>query len=151
MTPAGPVWCDRYPTSRDVVDLVEPFRSGVRAFLAELSSRGCVVHVAATYRPPERAWLMHYAWDVAHGLLPSAVPVHADIPIVWTLDGARAMVARYGLAYRPSLTSRHIERKAIDMSVVGWLGSAEELHELGASFGVRKLLSDAPHWSVDAR
>ena len=150
---AGPAWCDRYPTSREVMDLVEPFRARVRAFLGELAKRGCQVHVAATRRPPERAYLMHWAWMVAReGVAPADVPAHdPPIPIAWTLDGARAMVAAYGLAYRPSLTSRHIAGRAIDMTVSGWLGSAEELHELGASFGVRKLVSDPPHWSDDGR
>lgn len=149
--PAGVAWCARYPTSRSVVDLAEPFRGGVISFLAELAARGCTVTIAATRRPEQRAWLMRGAWDVAHGLDPGAVPARADIPIVWTLDGARAMVAGYGLAYRPSLTSRHIDGRAIDVAIDGWTGTAEELYALGASFGVRKLRGDPPHWSDDGR
>lgn len=149
VTPAGVTWCDRYPTSRSVTDLAEPFRGNVVRFLAELASRGCTVHIAATRRPAERAYLMRGAWDVAHGAEPPAP--RADIPITWTLDGARAMVARYGLAYRPSLTSRHIDGRAVDMSIAGWTGTSDELYALGASFGVRKLVSDPPHWSDDGR
>lgn len=150
MTPAGPIWCDRYPTSRDVADLKEPFRSNVNRFLAELAARGCVAKIAATWRPEQRAWLMHYAWDIAHGaVLPGNVPARPDLDIVWTLDGARAMVAKYGLKYRPSLASRHIEGRAIDMDISGWTGTPDDLYALGASFGVHKLRSDPPHWSDD--
>lgn len=151
MTPAGIAWCGRYPTSRSVADLAEPFCSGVISFLAELGSRGCTVSIAATRRPPERAWLMRYAWDIAHGLDPAAVPRRAGIDILWTLDGARAMVAGYRLAYRPSLTSRHIDGRAIDMSITGWSGTEDELYDLGALHGVIKLRSDPPHWSDDGR
>jgi hypothetical protein len=153
LVPAGSYWVPKYPTSRSLDDLVEPFRSGVVAFLDDLASRGCVVHVNATRRPSERAWLMHYAWDVAHGAVePDAVPAHdPPIPIAWTKAGTLEMVSCYGLAYRPSLTSRHIQGRALDMKVEGWTGTAEELHALGASHGVHKLLSDPPHWSDDGR
>jgi hypothetical protein len=151
VTPAGPVWVDRYPTSRSVDDLVSPFREGVIAFLADLDARGCTVTITSTRRPAERAWLMRHAWDVAHGFDPGAVPTRSGIDILWTLDGARAMVAAYRLAYRPSLTSRHIDGRAIDMTIRGWTGTNAELWALGAQYGVVKLQSDPPHWSDDGR
>lgn len=150
---AGTAWVSMYPTSRSVDDLVEPFRRSVRRFLAELDARGCTVRIAATLRPPERAWLMHVAWLVAHGeLAPGNAPEHEPrIPIVWSVAGAKEMVAAYDLAHRPSLTSRHIQGRAIDMKITGWTGTAAELYALGATFGVRKLVSDPPHWSDDGR
>lgn len=80
------------------------------------------------------------------------------------------MVHAYDIAYRPVLESRHTEGKAIDMEI-SWTaaelkmkdgadkdviiktgpkdGSNAELHKVGKSFGVIKLVSDPPHWSSD--
>lgn len=150
MTDAGKHWCTLYPTSKSVEDLVEPFRRRVRRFLAELAARGCTVDVNATLRPAERAWLMHYAWRIARlGLEPEYAPTRPDIQIRWTKEGAEEMVAAYGLAYRPSLTSRHIDGLAIDLDIDGWTGTLSDLYALGATFGVHKLVRDPPHWSVD--
>lgn len=152
---AGTYWVGQYPTSTDLGDLAEPFRSGVRAFLADLRSKGCTVQIRATYRPPERAYLMQVAWDIAHGaLLPeNVVPHDPPIPIRWTVEGARAMVAAYDLAVRPAGTaSRHCVRKAIDMTIHGWppgKTAERELWALGAKYGAIKLKTDPPHWSSD--
>lgn len=91
--------------------------------------------------------------------------------------GALEMARGFGLAmpprsiYAPALTSNHITGRAIDMTI-RWNGSIElsrkdgvavvvawtpnvnanfALHEVGASYGVRKLRSDAPHWSFNGR
>ena len=90
-------------------------------------------------------------------------------------QGAEEMVTGFGLAVPPdstdppSLTSHHIAGKAIDMEI-SWsakikvkkkdgkeveieyktdVNSNKSLHDVGASYGVRKLTSDAPHWSYD--
>jgi len=67
------------------------------------------------------------------------------------------------------LTTRHRDRLAIDMTIK-WTGTIHvrkkdgtwvpvtfgpvnantKLHEVGASYGVKKLLDDAPHWSDNA-
>ncbi len=81
------------------------------------------------------------------------------------------MTQTYALKVRPSLTSRHTERRAIDMTI-GWQGMLNirdfdgklhaiaapprdgtnpELAAVGGSFGVLKLASDPPHWSDDGR
>ncbi|HVT95662.1 MAG TPA: hypothetical protein VHD76_22640 [Bryobacteraceae bacterium] len=122
---------------------------------------------------------MHYAYLIAKGLLsPAAVPALEGVAIDWThrgdLEAARAaakeMVAAYGIVYAPALSSRHTQGLAIDMDV-SWMevltvarpegaGSAvigslprsdanRELHQIGAEYGVYKLLSDPPHWSAD--
>lgn len=150
---AGSSWVSLYPTSRDLADLALPFQTYVRSFLADLASRGCTVHIAATRRPAERAWLMRQSWDIVHeGLAPYAVQAHDPaIPIIWTYEGAKAMVAAYGLAYRPSLTSLHIRGLAIDMACDGWTGTKSALYHLGATHGVIKLISDPPHWSSTGR
>lgn len=151
MTPAGVEWCSRFPTSRSLDDLVEPFRTSVRMFTDDLRARGCTVAISATRRPYERAWLMHWAWAITDGTRPEDVPKLAGVDIAWTVEGAMAMVQAYRMRYPASLTSRHIAGRAIDMTVGGWTGTGEELFALGARYGVHKLRSDPPHWSDDGR
>jgi hypothetical protein len=89
--------------------------------------------------------------------------------------GAQEMVDGFGLAVPPkstnppSLVSHHIRGKAIDMTI-RWTGALKvkkhgggtvdvpfmesvnlnsKLHAVGASYGVLKLKTDAPHWSLD--
>lgn len=91
--------------------------------------------------------------------------------------GALEMVRGFGLAvpprsiYPPALSSAHITGRAIDMTI-SWRGSIEvakkdgsvlrvshtpdinanlALHAVGEPYGVRKLRSDAPHWSFNGR
>ena len=90
-------------------------------------------------------------------------------------EGAQAMVDGFGLAVppastdAPSLVSNHISGKAIDMDIE-WTGKIKVknkdekevevtfnsdvnantvLHDIGATYGVKKLKSDAPHWSYN--
>lgn len=89
--------------------------------------------------------------------------------------GAMEMVQGFGLdvppksQVAPALRSNHIAGKAVDMAIT-WTGKIavakkdgkkvdltyltevngnKKLHEVGASYGVKKHLTDAPHWSVD--
>ena len=91
--------------------------------------------------------------------------------------GAAEMVSGFGLAIpptsvnAPSLTSNHIGANAIDMNIT-WTGTLKvkkkddtetsvefkddvnantALHKVGESYGVKKLVTDAPHWSFDGR
>lgn len=91
--------------------------------------------------------------------------------------GAREMVTGFGLAVPPrsvnppATTSNHITGQAIDMDIT-WAGTIKvrdrqgnlvaitfmtdvnantSLHAVGASYGVTKLATDAPHWSHDGR
>jgi hypothetical protein len=88
---------------------------------------------------------------------------------------AKAMIDHFGLAVppksndAPALDSNHISGNAIDMNIT-WKGTIKikkkdgteesvdfmddvnsntKLHAVGASYGVLKLTSDAPHWSID--
>lgn len=91
--------------------------------------------------------------------------------------GALEMVKGFGLAVPPrsinppSLTSNHINGKALDITLkwsgtikVKKKGGAEvqvayssnvnsntALHSIGESYGVKKLKTDAPHWSYNGR
>ncbi len=89
--------------------------------------------------------------------------------------GAKEMVDGFGLAVppksndAPALASNHIAGKAIDMDIT-WTGDLKikkkdgtvvsvpfmtnpnlntKLHAVGESYGVKKLKTDAPHWSSD--
>jgi len=177
---SGPQWCVRYPGSRSIDDLDPAWRGRVWAFVSALQKGGARVEVQATLRPPERAYLMHWCWMIANlSQAPAAVPPLAAVPIDWTHGGdskaaraaAVAMVDGFELQFLPSLTSRHIAGRAIDMSIVwdGRLslrdfdgnshyiltdphdGTNPELVKIGASFGVIKLATDRPHWSDDGR
>jgi hypothetical protein len=89
--------------------------------------------------------------------------------------GAQEMVDGFGLAVPPASTnapaptSNHIAGKAVDMSIT-WTGTIKvkdktgaeiqmtfiadpnansALHNVGVTYGVKKLTTDAPHWSFD--
>ncbi len=168
---SGAHWVSRFPTSRSTADLMSPFGGKCDAFIAAIEAAGGSVAISATLRPKQRAHLMHWAWQVAKaGVDPAKVPAEAGVDIEWdhgeaaaSTQGAMAMVSGYGLAYKPSLTSRHIQGRAIDMTITGIIGktmqgkdgsdvaiaSAKVLHAVGADYGVVKLVSDPPHWSDD--
>lgn len=94
-----------------------------------------------------------------------------------SVAGALEMTSGFGLAMPPrsnvppAMSSRHIQGLAVDMDII-WPGTIMvmkqdgtavplryisnpnlniPLHEVGASYGVYKLRSDAPHWSSDGR
>jgi hypothetical protein len=166
----------RYANSAAIDDLAQPFRDKARAFVAALRAAGASVRISATRRNATRAWLMHHCYRIAKGQEhPAAVPPVADCDIVWdhgdpaaARKAAQEMVDLFGIAYLPSLNSRHIEGKAIDMTI-GWTGTLAvrdgagtlqqigaprdggntALHKVGRSHGVIKLVSDPPHWSSD--
>lgn len=168
---SGPAWVNQFPTSSSTADLTASFRTAVDNFIAALQAGGASVSISATLRPPERAYLMHYAWKVAQQNMSAAnVPAMAGVDIQWNHGTAAAsklaaqqMVNGYGIVYAPALTSRHSEGRAIDMTITDYVGktfnnaagqatvvnSAAQLHALGLGYGVHKLASDPPHWSDD--
>lgn len=184
---SGAAWCAEYPTGLTIADLTDArFRANVQAFhdaivAAATPANNLAISIRATLRPARRAHLMHYAFRLYKGLITPAAAntasAAAGIDIDWdhgTLASSRAkaaeMVAGYGIAYAPSLRSRHTEGKAIDWTLT-WSGSlmiarkgektrldctgngalSRNLHKVGASYGVVKLVSDPPHWSTDGR
>ena len=176
--PSGPQWCPRFPGSTSPADLLPDFRDDVRAFISKMQDGGASVTISATFRPPERAYLMHFCCMIANGAAdPETIPPMAGVDIDWTLggdlEGARAaaaeMVKAYGIAFPAALVSRHTQRRAIDMTI-SWpdtlfmkdatgnpwtistgpkTGMNPSLWAIGKTFGVVKLESDVPHWSDD--
>ena len=183
-TLSGAAWVAKFPTSKSVTDLTDPFKADVTSFLAALKAAGASVTIDATLRPSQRAYLMHWSFRIGkEGYDPAKVPAMTGVDIEWvhrTVAGkvdlqasktaANAMVTGYGIVYRPALKSRHTEAKAIDMTI-SWStaeltitppkgaavtiktkphdGGNTDLHKVGKSFGVIKLVSDPPHWSSD--
>lgn len=172
---SGAHWVAFFPTSRSIDDLAEPFRSNVTAFVKALRNAGADLSVSATFRPEERAYLMHFAWRIAReDLDPAEVPAKPSVPITWrhptpakSRAAARDMVNGYSIAFKPSLTSRHTAALAIDMTI-SWSGtlsirqqdgttlaidttprngSNSRLIAVGHGYDVIKLLNDPPHWS----
>jgi hypothetical protein len=164
-----------YPNSAKLADLASPFREKAIKFIEALKAAGAQISVSSTLRNPTRAHLMHYSGKVAGGAVaPSAVPAKAGCPINWdhgnlarSKAAAQEMFHLFNIKFPASLTSLHIPGEAVDMTI-GWTGilsitdatgrvhaigaprSGEtngELHAVGATYGVHKLLSDAPHWS----
>lgn len=173
-------WCARYPGSAALEDLAEPFRSRASAFLAAIDAGvGHTAHqLTATWRPAERAYLMHWACMIAKsGQDPAGVPAMFGVPIDWTAGGdilaARAgaaeMIKGYGITFPAALISRHTQRRAMDVRITipprpvelyrfrdpkgqVWMFGGEDLpslYKFGATFGVIKLQTDPPHWSDD--
>ena len=64
---SGPQWCARFSTSTSLDDLLPDFADRVRAFLSRLHAAGAAVEVNATFRPPERAYLMHWCCMLGQG------------------------------------------------------------------------------------
>jgi hypothetical protein len=174
---SGIEWVAKFPGSRATSDLVEPFKSSVERFIAALTAAGAIVTITSTLRPPKRAHLMHFCWQIAHEeIRAEEAPPMDGVNIHWvhptdaeTKSAAQEMVNGYGLVHIAALSSRHTEGRAIDMSIqwsdqlvvkdgVGAMqtiaslprnGSNAELHLIGSTFGVKKLVTDPPHWSED--
>lgn len=170
----------KYPNSQDIDDLEPGFRSRVEDFVGSLRYAGANIVVRSTLRNATRAFLMHYSWKVAYGEIdPKDVPERGGLRIAWdhgdletSREAAKEMVSLFGMAHIAALASNHIRGKAVDMNVT-WketlvltrpaplltriesrprTGQNRELHETAATvFGVRKLVSDPPHWSYNGK
>ena len=168
---SGIQWVSRFPTSTDLNELVEPFRSNVNSFFSAITDAGGGMTISATYRPAERAYLMHFSSKLARSEVVAAnIPAMNGVDIEWvhstetaSVAAASAMASGYGIAFPPALVSNHTRRTAIDVTVRNMIGKTivdatglsvnitrlSDLNPVGASFGVIKLVSDPPHWSAD--
>ncbi len=171
----------KYPNSSKVSDLSGSFKTAVQKFITAMEDAGAKVTVSSTKRDASRAHLMHYAWKVAKGQIKAAkVPKLSGVDIEWdhgddkkSQAAAQEMIGSKGfnMAHIASLTSNHIKGTAIDMTI-SWSGKLKikdatgkdveiikgskdggnkELHTVGKSYGVKKLVSDPPHWSSDGK
>jgi hypothetical protein len=132
---SGPAWCSRFPGSRETSTLTPDFRDKCDAFIAAIEAAGGVKNIAATYRPRERAYLMHWAHKIVKNHFdPAMVPPMAGVNIKWdhptheaSVLAARQMSTGFGIGglaanTAPSLNTLHTSREAIDMSI-SWAGT----------------------------
>ncbi|MBL1277711.1 MAG: hypothetical protein COB30_016650 [Ectothiorhodospiraceae bacterium] len=171
--------------SNKIFDLTPSFRNKAKDFITALEGAGIKVGVSTTKRSDIRAYLFHWSWMISQGKCkPSDAIQMNGVDIKWdhgdvkkSKAGALAMVTGFGLAVPPrsinppSMTSNHINGKAIDMTLT-WAGTIKvkkkdgteasltfmsnvntnsALHTVGESYGVKKLKTDAPHWSFNGR
>lgn len=168
---SGAQWVDRFPGSASTSELTSNFRAKVDKFIAAINAAGGSVSISATYRPKERAYLMHYSSAIANeDIAADKVPVMSGVEINWvhptpeaSVSAATRMATKYGIAYPPVLVSRHSDKTAIDMTISGMIGKKiskadgisveikklSDLNAVGDTYGVIKLVSDPPHWSED--
>ena len=146
-------------------------------FVEAMKAAGIRVRIAVTHRPKERAYLMHYCCKIANcEIAADKVPPMDGVDIDWvhrdstgkmdveaSRGAAREMMEAYVIQFPAALSSRHTERRAIDMTITCFkdktvknaggedtaICSAADLHTVGATYGVIKLLTDPPHWSDD--
>ena len=131
-TNSGASWVEKFPTSTKTSDLVQPFRANFEAFQKAMTEAGIKVHITASRRPKERAYMMHYSWMIYKGKIsPSDIPPMDGVDIIWdhdrAEDAAHEMVDGYGIAnlqVAPALNSRHIDGRAID-TVLSWHGDVK--------------------------
>ncbi|VEC01732.1 Uncharacterised protein [Cedecea lapagei] len=138
---SGESWVSQFQGSSDTQTLSPIFRGNVDGFLKSLKDAGVRITISATLRPPERAYLMHWCWKLARGLVePANIPEKSGVNIEWvhkgadgkpdrskSINAAKAMVRVYGMSnlnVAPALKSRHTEGNAIDMTL-SWMGNLE--------------------------
>lgn len=137
-TLSGVSWVNNFPgsTSTTTLSSTTGFRQHTDNFIAALRNAGVSIDIQATYRSPQRAYLMHYSWDIAKGSIdPRNVPKGTGINICWahknangtvnlaeSRSAAQAMVTAYKIISRPALDSNHIPGNAIDMAL-SWTGT----------------------------
>lgn len=136
---SGAQWVNRFRDSNSLRNLKTSFRNKAEAFIDALRAAGATVSIAATYRPPARAYLMHWSWlIVKRDLDPATVPVMEGVDISWThggVDGKHARAASVAaakemvngfnmqsLGVAPALQSRHTVGCGIDMNI-RWTGT----------------------------
>jgi hypothetical protein len=136
---SGSEWVSRFPGSRSSSDLIDPFRGRLEAFIGAMRAGGAQVSIEATFRPYERAYLMHWAWCIVRrGADPSAVPAMKGVNIRWdhtdaddkyskelSVAAAEKMLSGYRmqkLRVAPALESQHTARLAVDMGIQ-WKGN----------------------------
>lgn len=152
---AGVGWVAQFPTRRDTASCTPAFRQKLDAFLAALNKAGAQVRLNATLRPPERAYLMQTAWDIAHGTVdPTTAPSMPGVDIDWVVRNAagqpdigasravaQEMVKKYEIVARPSRTSLHITGEAVDMDI-SWNGALTIADRNGGSHTITSLPRD---------
>lgn len=129
---SGEVWVKRFPGKTDIDSCEGDFKTNMTAFKAALDEAKAVVDITATYRPPERAYMMHWSWEIVNNKQdPKTVNGYEGVNINWdhgdnqkSIKAAQEMVNGFKMSTLktpPALDSRHTHREAIDMTI-SWTG-----------------------------
>lgn len=130
---SGPTWVDRYPANISLADLSPGFSSSVQSFLKAIQDASGTYYIIETRISPERAYLMHWAWEIANGKI-SAQEVDeqhpmANVAIQWDHGDSQASMAaaeKMNRLYRSRFHSlsvlNHVNGNAIDMRISGLVG-----------------------------
>lgn len=168
--PSGPSWVSKYPASTSLSRLAQPFRSKVERFITAMTRAGISEVTILTYRPAERAYLMHYAWQIAHHkqspqsvpAFPAGQPYPGKVAICWvhrkadgsvdltaSVQAAAQMVAGYRVDPRntvaPAYPTMHTPGLAIDMTTT-WTRSAITIVN---GSGHKVTISSSPHTGLN--
>jgi hypothetical protein len=125
---SGAQWAKKFPGSEDTRYLSGSFRLAVEDFLYAMKEAGIKIAIRATFRPPKRSYLMHYAWRVAKKQLdPEKVPKMQGVNINWdhgtkeeSVKAAKEMLPALNIdkqVIKPAIRSQHNFGLAIDMSL----------------------------------
>ena len=174
-------WVSKTQMHKSTDELVGPFKTHVKAFIALLEANGATVKISATLRPMDRAEHMHWAsWIAWKKIKPSEAEDQQKTGIIWdhgddakSIQAAKEMCSKagYDIAFPAALNSNHTRGLAIDMTITGLpetitglpgkksarIGTepAETntaLHDLAWKYyKIRKHPTDPPHWSPNGR
>lgn len=122
----------------------------MQRFIDAMQTAGAKVSITSTYRPPQRAYLMHWSWKIVkENYNAQKVPSMAGVNIHWWHDdqdrskkAAQEMVNSYSINHLkvpPSLSSHHTRRKAIDMRI-SWKGDLK----IKQADGTEKTITSTP-------
>jgi probable HAF family extracellular repeat protein len=121
----------KYPYSVLIKDLKPGFQENVQAFSDALKEAHAQTKIAATFRDKTRAYLMYWAWQIAHGTPASKATAMPGLDIRWdygdesfSQQAAQEMVDFFKIVYQPASpekNSRHVDRLAIDWKIT-WSG-----------------------------
>jgi len=80
-----------FPGSASADDLNEPFRQNFYEFFVAMERAGCNMTISSTYRPPERAYLMHFSWRIYfEHLNATKIPDRPGVDIEWDHGDSKA-------------------------------------------------------------
>lgn len=154
---SGDNWVDRYPDSKKLSDLSEPFRDDLKKFLAALGSAYHLIggkngvpaqkvptpikpFIETTYRPDPRAYLMHYAFRVAGGKPGSAqfAPIGAAAVPVYQNSGVDPHFKKTGVVAVPICWVHRDPNgnldKAASKKAAAEMRDNYHIHKFGAAF-----------------
>ena len=138
---SGAHWAALFPSlGNDITHLDGDFGPRVGAFITAMKDAGIEVVVVGARRSPERAYLMHWSYEIYKNGVSAqhadqAANKHKGVAIRWehtdangaydpkaSLEGAKslyhALNVAENLAVAPALTSNHITGRAVDMTAV---------------------------------